>query len=189
MKKRKAERTKEKIIRAFYKLNREPDRPLSTVPEICEELDIAVSTFYCYYTGINDLISQESEKLKEFWEKSLEHDKFEILMAAKEEPFPREMVSRILQGYLQKKEEHLVLMREDLNLPIRRTLYQFIREITSILAKLYPKVMREYATQFVAEGSLPIILTYLKRDDMSVEAFSELLYSLGNAVFRIGYNY
>ena len=80
-------------------------------------------------------------------------------------------------------------MREDLNLPIRRTLYQFIWEITSILAKLYPKVMREYATQYVAEGSLPIILTYLKRDDMSVEAFSELLYSLGNAVFRIGYNY
>ena len=168
MKKRKSERTKDKIIRTFYQLNMETSRPLSTVSQICDELEIAVSTFYCHFCGINDLIEQESAKLIEFWDTIL----------------PRETVAYIIQGYMNRKAEHLVLMRPDLNLPVRQYLYNTIRAATTIHMKFFPEIEREYAITFLAEGSAPAIFSYLSKEDMSVEAFTDLMFHMGNAVIR-----
>lgn len=184
MKKKKSERTKEKIIKTFYQLNMEPSRPLSTVSQICDELEIAVSTFYCHFCGINDLIEQESEKLVEFWDTFLAGYMRQAVQATPTTILPHETVAAIIQGYMNRKAEHLVLMRPDLNLPVRQHLYDTIRTATAIHMKFFPELEREYAITFLAEGSAPTILSYLAKEDMSVEAFTDLMFFMGNAVIR-----
>lgn len=184
MKKRKSERTKDKIIRTFYQLNMETSRPLSTVSQICDELEIAVSTFYCHFCGINDLIEQESAKLIEFWDTFLDDYMRQADMATPATILPRETVAYIIQGYMNRKAEHLVLMRPDLNLPVRQYLYNTIRAATTIHMKFFPEIEREYAITFLAEGSAPAIFSYLSKEDMSVEAFTDLMFHMGNAVIR-----
>ena len=184
MKRRKAERTREKIINTFYQLNLDLTRPLSTVPEICDALDISVSTFYCHFSGINDLIEQESEKLKDFWNDFTEEYKRNATYATPATIFPRELVAAIVRGYLNRRTEHLVLMRPDFNLPFREYLKNLVISNSAIHTKFISKTAAEYVKTYLAEGGTTTIFHYLEKGDMSESDFVDLLYSMSIAIIR-----
>ena len=60
---KKADKTRKKIIHTFFELALKNNQ-LPNVSEICAELDIYRSTFYNYYSGINELIDTIGSEYK-----------------------------------------------------------------------------------------------------------------------------
>ncbi len=182
MKKRKSERTRDKIIDMFYQLNQEPGKPISTVPEICDAIEISVSTFYCHFSGIGDLIDHESAKLKEFWDRHIDNYLRYAETSTPATIFTHDLVAAIVHGFIDRKKQHLVLLRSDLNLPFRRYMYNIVFKATTVHLKYYSNVQREYAAIFMTEGGFATAISFLARDDMNMDAFTDLLFNIGNAV-------
>lgn len=68
---KKADKTRKKIINTFLELALKNNQ-LPNVSEICAELDIYRSTFYNYYSGINELMDSIGTEYKDILDKQFQ---------------------------------------------------------------------------------------------------------------------
>lgn len=184
MKLKKSERTRKKIIDCFYALNADPSNKLCTVSEICEEMDISVSTFYCHFSGIKDILEEESARLTSNVSEAIGkiHDSGRLSSGGF--VMTRERMLSIIRLAQAKRRENLLLMRPDLDLPYRAYLKSLVIQGVSDALFSLPETQKSYVVEFLTTGVLFAMDKWLREQDMSPEAFVDILFTLEDAAIQ-----
>lgn len=184
MKSRKSERTEKKIIDTFYALNADPTKKLCTVSEICAQLDISVSTFYCHFSGIRDILELECAKLMSDFSEAFEaihesckHDTAVFVMT-------RDRMLAIINSAQSKRRECLLLLRPDLDLPFRAYLKKTVTQGVSSALLSLPDYQKNYVVEFMISGILSTMDKWLREQDMSAEDFVDILFALEDSLIQ-----
>lgn len=177
--KKKAEKTKQKILNTFVSLclcSYGQARP--NVSEICAELDISRGTFYNHFSGIEeivDILSQEAMLKYEVMHKELLQINFNRHSGVAEF---KAMCKKILMYTTDNRDLLLILLCPEYDFPFRKELRAALSDVIRTVFKYYPEQDQHYISTFAAEGILVMGYSWLCRQDMSMESFSDLLFTL-----------
>lgn len=172
---KKAEKTKRQIEDAFFNLAMKTPGILPNVSEICAELDIYRSTFYNYYSSIDELVeivsNEIAEEMERYYRGMIElgtHNADNVWNM-------KNSVGSIVHFAKKKRRENIVLLNPELNLQYRRDIYNMIA--TGVRESLFdaPSGIRENTVVFMSEGVLAAIYRWLLYQDMTVGDFSRFL--------------
>ena len=172
---KKAEKTRRQIENTFFELAMKTPGLLPNVSEICAEMDIYRSTFYNYYSSVDELVETVSREIAGEMERY--YNGFSELGA----PNPdnvwnmKNSVGSIVHFAKKKRRENIVLLNPELNLHYRRDIYDMIaRGVRESLSDA-PSGIRENTVVFMSEGVLAAIYRWLINQDMTVGDFSRFL--------------
>ncbi|MBQ7736955.1 MAG: TetR/AcrR family transcriptional regulator [Oscillospiraceae bacterium] len=175
VKKKKAEKTREKITEAFFRLAFQSMGVLPNVSEICADMDIYRSTFYNYFSSVEELVDEISREL--------ETELDEHTRGVRELGFRRSGEMEIFLNnvdvmvHLMKKKrlEHAVLLNPELNLPFRQNFSRKVWSATREVLRDQPQNAAESICDFVTEGVMSSVYQWLLKQDMPIGEFSRLL--------------
>ena len=177
MKAKKSERTKKKILDTFYTLAETGSLP--TVGEICARMDICVSTFYCHFTGVKEILYLESEQLQN---KLVEMNR--QIFPQRPYVMTKDKMAQIVSFAQTNRRESLLLLRPDLKLPYREFLEQQVYESVETALAAVPAPRRRYDARFISEGIIEAISEWLYRQDVPLPDFVESVFRLVNAAIQ-----
>lgn len=173
--KTKAEKTRERIIQTFFDLAAESQEALPNVGEICAEMDIYRSTFYNYFSNIEELIEAASypyeRQLRELHQGIIR--KMERSQGYADDSFAM-WFQPMMQHLAEHRKKYQVLLSPKWNLPFLKLTRQMICK--SLIADMLPYESSErvYAADFITEGIIVSIYRWLLTADISVEDFTVL---------------
>lgn len=177
MKAKKSERTKEKIIDTFYMLASNGELP--AVGDICEQMDICVSTFYCHFTGVKEILYLESEHLQS---KLIEMN--QQIFPQRPYVMTKDKMTQIVRFAQANRRENLLLLRPDLKLPYREFLEQHVYESVEAALSSVPAPKRRYAARFISEGIIAAINEWLYNQGIPLPDFVESVFNLVNVTIQ-----
>ena len=179
---KKSDRTRKKIIDTFYALNVGQTGKLCTVSEICAEMDISVSTFYCHFSGIREILELESNSMMHYISEAAGQIQEAEQLSAGTFTMTREKMLAIVRLAHSRRRETLLLMRPELNLPFRSYLRALVIEGVNAALMSLPIQTRSYVVEFMTAGIMTDMDKWLREQDMSPEEFVDILFSLENAI-------
>ena len=178
---KKAERTRKKITDTFLKLAIENDE-LPNISQICLSIDLNRSTFYNYFSGINELIEEigndvlnESydayEYAKDYAEKYKHTDKFKL----------EDALVYILKKAEENRNAYLVLTSPKWNFSFKEYLKQGIYDLVMSMFK-DNKIENAYIAEFVAEGTISTQYKWLHDQDIARVEFLKFFSHVNNLI-------
>lgn len=179
---KKSDRTRKKIIDTFYALNECQTGKLCTVSEICAKMDISVSTFYCHFSGIREILELESDSLMRYISEAAGQIQEPEQLSTGGFTMTREKMFAIIRLAYSRRRETLLLMRPELDLPFRSYLRALVIEGVNAALIALPSQTRSYVVEFMTAGIMTDMDKWLREQDMSPEEFVDILFSLENTV-------
>jgi AcrR family transcriptional regulator len=175
VRKTKAEKTREKIIETFFSLAFESLGILPNVSEICAEMDIYRSTFYNYFSSVDELVDTISRELAEELQK--QRQGIRELGLGREGELDQLMNSIDVTVHMMKKKriEYVVLLCPELNLPFRRAFAKLVSDSAVRLLRHRSAGMQDTTAVFVTEGVMASVYQWLLTQNMTIGEFSRLL--------------
>lgn len=178
---KKAERTRRKIMDTFLKLAIENDE-LANISQICLSLDLNRSTFYNYFSGIDELIQEigndvlnESydayEYARNYAEKYKQTDKFKL----------EDALIHILEKAEENRMAYLVLTSPKWNFSFKEYLKQGIYDLVMTMFK-DEDIQNKYIAQFVAEGTINTQYKWLHDQDITRSEFLNFFSHVNNLI-------
>lgn len=178
---KKAERTRKKIMDTFLTLAIERD-DLPNISEICAAMDLNRSTFYNYFSGIDELIEEiGNDVLHESYDAYL----YAQTYAEKNKFADGFKLEKALVHVLKKAEEnrkaYLVLTSPKWNFSFKKYLKQGIYDLVMLMFK-DDKIENSYIAEFVAEGTISVQYRWLVNQDISRQEFMTFFSHVNNLI-------
>ena len=178
---KKAERTRKKIMDTFLKLAIENDE-LPNISQICLSIDLNRSTFYNYFSGINELIEEIGNDVlnesydaykyaKDYAEKYKHTDKFKL----------EDALVYILKKAEENRNAYLVLTSPKWNFSFKEYLKQGIYDLVMSMFK-DNKIENAYIAEFVAEGTISAQYKWLHNQDITRMEFLNFFSHVNNLI-------
>ena len=179
---KKAQRTRKKIMNTFLDLAIEKDE-IPNISEICECIDINRSTFYNYFSGIEELIEEigndvlvNSLDAYRYAQEYAEVNKYKNTFKLEE------ALTMILKKAEENKKAYIVLTSPKWNFPFKIALKEGIYDLVLKMCKEDNKE-NSYIAEFIAEGTISTQYKWLVNQDISREEFLKF-FSYVNTLIR-----
>ena len=178
---KKAEKTRKKIINTFYSLALTNDT-LPNISEICNELDLNRSTFYNYFSNIDNLIESAGEDVLiesytayqyavDYIEKNKNTKYFHLEQA----------LEMILEKSFENRNAYLVLTSPKWNFPFKVSLREGIYDLVmSIIDDT--KIENKYIADFIADGIISVQYKWLLNQDISKKEIQTFFSHVNNLI-------
>ena len=170
--------TKQKIIDALIRLEKEHPGKLPTVMELCQNLGIYRSTFYNYYSSVSEVIDERSEH---YIEQMLDTGDKIFAFSPKQSNL-KEVEKKIFQNLmticLNNREELLFLLSPRYNFRLRRELFNRIVKGTYASLSEVSEPFREYNAYYHAAGVVSLAHIWLQNENLSVDQLTDLAINL-----------
>ena len=158
---KKSEKTRKRIENAFLKYTIENNQ-LPNVSEICNEVDIYRSTFYNYYSNIEELIEAVGEDFRTFIDEIFVGiDEYLIYIKSHNIPFSfPEVLSRWVPDLERNTDLIAVFFNPAWNFRYREYMMQKVyKATTEILGKR--TIENKYITEFISAGTVQYIYSHI----------------------------
>ena len=152
-----------------------------SIKEICEKAELNRSTFYAYYNEPKDLLREIEEEITA---STIERLNKEVV---ENENDPKRMVLSFLQYIRENDRQFKIFMIENVNPDFRDAYFAQSLQFVSRLGVTFPEKIRTYANAYILNGSVGVILQWIRANYSIDESdVAELLFSLNaNAIFGI----
>ena len=167
---KKAQRTRKKIMNTFLNLAIKNDE-IPNISEICEYIDINRSTFYNYFSGIEELIEEigndvlaNSIDAYRYAQDYAENNKYTNAFKLEE------ALTMILKKAEENRLAYIVLTSPKWNFPFKVALKEGIYDLVLMMFK-EDKIENNYIAEFIAEGTISTQYKWLINQNISREEF------------------
>lgn len=184
-KKSKSEKTREKIHSTFFSLAFASLGTTPNVSEICAEMDIYRSTFYNYYSGVDELIDSVSAKLlEEVTAQSIPLLALNELYGASRMD-EKTIMLRMIKYLSGKRKQYTVLLCPESAFPFSIEIKKLLKKNFTAALSALPAERRDCAATFIADGLYAAVYSWLKSETLSLDDFVDLLCSLTYDTVRV----
>ena len=178
---KKAERTRKKIVDTFLEITIKEDE-LPNISKICKTIDLNRSTFYNYFSGIDELIEEIGNDVLN---KSYDAYAYALNYAKENKETDNFKLEEALVYILKKAEEnrmaYLVLTSPKWDFSFKKHIKKGIYELVMSMFK-EDEISNSYIAEFIAEGTISVQYKWLSKQDISREEFLTFFSHVNNLI-------
>lgn len=172
---KKADKTRKQIEKAFIKLTLQ-NNEIPNATQICQELDIYRSTFYNYFSSINDLVESYGREFTDFIDEifiDIEKYRKDVLRKNEKFSFAKVLTPWVSQLII-RNDEFAVFFNPAWNLKYRD---YFARKVYNTTLKILAITTDEnrYIAEFISAGTVQYLYAHVANKEMfTAEEFEKV---------------